>query len=127
MDMKSPIWIKPGVWGAIGGAVAAIVIGFGWGGWVTGGTSDKAASASADTAVIQAFVPLCVARADQQPDQLPLLKKEVSYQRDSFVVKAGWVSSVSEKYRTKVAEACAKAMVEAMDVAATNKVDAAAR
>ena len=119
--MKTPEWIKPGAWGAVGGAIAAIVIGFAWGGWVTGGTSEKNVAAGAQAAVIQAFVPLCVARAEQQPDQLLLLKQESSYQRDTFVVKAGWVSNVNEKSRTKVAEACASTVVEAMDAAAAKK------
>ena len=86
------------------GAVAAMIIGFVWGGWVTAGTSERNAGVAAQTAVEQAFVPLCVAKAEQQPDQLPLLKKESSYSRKDFVVKAGWVSDVAEKYRRNVAE-----------------------
>jgi hypothetical protein len=76
-------------------AVAAMIIGFAWGGWVTGGMSERNAGVAAQTAVEQAFVPLCVAKAEQQPDQLPLLKKESSYSRKDFVVKAGWVSNVA--------------------------------
>jgi len=113
--------VKPAVWGAIGGAVAAMIIGFAWGGWVTGGTSEKNAGVAAQTAVVQAFVPLCVAKAEQQPEQLPLLKKESSYSRYDFVVKAGWVSDVAEKYRRDVAESCASTIVEAMDTTAAKK------
>ena len=40
--MKLPAEVKPALWGVVGGAVAAIVIGFAWGGWVTGGTSEFA-------------------------------------------------------------------------------------
>jgi hypothetical protein len=119
--MAIPAQVKPAVWGAIAGAVAAMIIGFVWGGWVTGGTSEKNAGVAAQTAVVQAFVPLCVAKAEQQPEQLPLLKKESSYSRYDFVVKAGWVSNVVEKYRRDVAELCASTLVEAMDVAATKK------
>ena len=119
--MKIPVQVKPAAWGAVGGAVAAMIIGFAWGGWVTGGMSERNAGVAAQTAVEQAFVPLCVAKAEQQPDQLPLLKKESSYSRTEFVVKAGWVSSVAEKYRRNVAEGCASAVVEAMDAAAVAK------
>ena len=119
--MKIPAQVKPAVWGAIGGAVAAMIIGFSWGGWVTGGTSTANAATASQTAVVQAFTPLCVVKAEQQPDQLILLKKESHYQRDDFVIKAGWVANVSEKYRTQVAEACASAVVEAMDAAAAKK------
>jgi len=119
--MKIPVQVKPAAWGAVAGAVAAMIIGFAWGGWVTGGTSERNAGVAAQTAVEQAFVPLCVAKAEQQPDQLPLLKKESSYSRKEFVVKAGWVSNVAEKYRRNVAESCASAIVEAMDAVAAKK------
>src|SRR4051794_25391426 len=113
--------IKPAAWGAAGGAIVAMIIGFVWGGWVTGGTSERAAGTAAQAAVVQNFVPLCAAKAEQQPDQLLLLKKESSYRQTEFVIKAGWVDSVAEKYRRNVAEQCASAIVEAMDVAAAKK------
>jgi hypothetical protein len=120
--MAIPAQVKPAIWGAVGGAIAAMIIGFAWGGWVTGGTSEKNAGAAAQTAVVQAFVPLCVAKAEQQPEELILLKKESSsYSRKDIVVKAGWVSNVAEKYRRDVADACASAIVEAMDAAAAKK------
>ncbi len=105
---------KPAIWGAIGGAIAAIVIGFYWGGWITGGTAGKMEAASAEAAIVQAFTPLCVAKAEQQPEQIVLLKEESNWQRDDFVIKAGWVNNVSEKYRSAVAEACASTVVEGM-------------
>src|SRR5881227_3655757 len=39
------------------GAVASMVIGFSWGGWVTGGTANKLAAERADTAVVAALTP----------------------------------------------------------------------
>jgi len=112
--MRVPEWVKPAAWGAIGGAIAAIVIGFAWGGWVTGGTAGQMVAASAEAAIVQAFTPLCVAKAEQQPEMLGPLKQESSWNRDDFVVKAGWVDNVSEKYRSAVAEACALTVVEGM-------------
>ena len=38
--MKVRSEVKPAAWGVVGGAVAAIAIGFFWGGWVTGKTSE---------------------------------------------------------------------------------------
>jgi hypothetical protein len=113
--MQMPESVKPAIWGAIGGAVAAMIIGFGWGGWVTGGTAGKMAVTSAQDASVLALTPLCVAKAEQQPEQLVLLKKESSYARGSFVTKAGWVANVNEKYRSAVASACASTLVEALD------------
>jgi hypothetical protein len=112
--MKVPASVKPAAWGAIGGAIAAIIIGFAWGGWVTGGTAGKMEAASAKVAIVQAFTPLCVVKAEQQPEKLVPLKEESSWARDDFVVKAGWVDNVSEKYRGAVAEACASTVVEGM-------------
>jgi hypothetical protein len=113
--MQMPASVKPAIWGAIGGAAAAMIIGFSWGGWVTGGTAGELAVTSAKDASVLALTPLCVAKAEQQPEQLVLLKKESSYNRSSFVTKAGWVANVNEKYRSAVASACASTLVEAMD------------
>ena len=109
-------WIKPAAWGVIGGAIAAIAIGFFWGGWVTGGTVGKMEAASAQAAIVLAFTPLCVAKAEQQPDQLVPLKEEDTWKRDDFVIKAGWVYNVSEKYQSAVADACASILVEGIKV-----------
>ena len=113
--MQVPASVKPAIWGAIGGAIAAMIIGFSWGGWVTGGRAGKMATASAQDAVVLALTPLCVVKAEQQPEQLVLLKKEGSYSQGDFVIKAGWVANVNEKYRSAVAKACASTLVEAMD------------
>ena len=112
-------WVKPAAWGVVGGAIAAIFVGFFWGGWVTGGTAGQMAATSAELAIVQAFTPLCVAKAEQQPEKLVLLKEESTWKRDDFVVEAGWVANVNEKYRADVARACASAVLEAMDAKAT--------
>jgi hypothetical protein len=111
--------VTPALWGAVGGAVAATIIGFGWGGWVTGGTAGKMAATSAQDATVLALTPTCVLKAEQQPEQIAQLKKESSWSRDSFVEKAGWVSGVNEKYRSAVASACGTALAEAVDAKPT--------
>ncbi len=114
--MKVPASVKPAIWGAVGGAIAAMIIGFSWGGWVTGGPAGKMATTSAQDASVLALTPLCVVKAEQQPEQLALLKKEsYSWGRSDFVVRAGWVANVSDKYRSAVAKACAVTLVEAVD------------
>ena len=112
--MTTPQWIKPMAWGIIGGAIAAIVIGFAWGGWVTGGTAGQMQSDSAEAAIVQGFAPLCVAKAELEPDQLVALKAESAYRRSEFVIKAGWVDNVNETYQTAVAKVCAVTLVEGM-------------
>lgn len=115
--MKVPEWVKPLAWGVIGGGIAAMIIGFVWGGWVTGGTAREMEAVSAQAAVVQALTPVCVAKAEQQPDQLVLLEEESSWKRDEFVMEAGWVDNVREQYRQPVAQECASVLVEGMATA----------
>lgn len=119
--MNVPASVKPAIWGAIGGAVAAMVIGFAWGGWVTGGKAGIMAATSAETAIVLAFTPLCVAKAQKQLEQIVLLKETSTWERGDFVVKAGWVANVSEKYRSAVADACAATVAEGMEAKPTMK------
>ena len=50
--------VKFGVWGLICGAVIAMIIGFGWGGWSTKGTTQK----MTDEAVLASQAAICVAQ-----------------------------------------------------------------
>src|SRR5687767_15605229 len=83
--------------------------------WVTGGTAGQMAATSAETAIVQAFTPLCVAKAEQQPEQLALLKEAKSWDRDDSIVGAGWVDNVNEEHRADVAGACATAVLATME------------
>ena len=40
--MVQPVWLKPGIWGAVIGGVLTMIVGFGWGGWTTSGTVSRA-------------------------------------------------------------------------------------
>ena len=57
---KIPIETKPALWGIAGGAVALAIVGFSWGGWVTGGKAEAAALTRANDAVVMALAPVCV-------------------------------------------------------------------
>ena len=106
--------VKPAIWGAIGGGIAATIIGFNFGGWVLAGTASDMESASAEAAIVQAFTPLCVARAEQQPDTLTALKSESTWKQGKFVVESGWVDNVSKEYQDEVAKNCASTLVKGM-------------
>jgi len=112
--MNLPDWAKPTIWGAIGGAIAVMFVGFSWAGWITQGTAAEMEQASAKSAVIQVLTPLCVAKAQQNPEKLPALKQESRWKRDDFVVEAGWVNDVNDKYQADVARICASTLVEGM-------------
>ena len=108
--------IKLLVWGAIGGAIVLAIIGFAWGGWVTGGTAQEMAKEMADEAVIDRLAPICVAQFQQDPnkeERLKELKKLDSWKRGDYVKKQGWATIPGEKEPdSKVADECARRLVE---------------
>ena len=98
--MRTPVWIKPGLWGAAVGAVAITILGFSQLGWYTPGSAESLAQERADTAVVVALVPFCVAKAQQDPDHATLVKfqaEQSSYSRSDLVMKAGWATLGSAK------------------------------
>ena len=50
------------------GAVASMVTGFSFGGWVTGATANKLAAEQASTAVVAVLTPICVEKFLQNSD-----------------------------------------------------------
>jgi len=116
--MQIPSQVKPAAWGAIAGAVALAIIGFSWGGWVTGGTAEKMAKAGADTAVVAALAPICVEQFQLQPEasaKLLELKNIQTYGRGAYIEKAGWATMPKGgSPNSGVARACA-AMLTALN------------
>jgi hypothetical protein len=103
--------LKPALLGAIGGAAALAILGFTWGGWVTGGSAQKIADNNAASAVVAALAPICLVQFQQTSDsaiQMVTLKKINSYEQTSFVEKAGWATMPgSTAPGAGVARACA--------------------
>jgi len=100
------------IWSWIGVAVATMIIGFSWGGWVTGGTAKQMAATSGEDAVVSRLTPFCVLRVKADPKQQEKLKelKEISdWQQGEYVKKQGWATMPGEQEpESKVAVACAK-------------------
>ena len=81
--------IKYGVWSFIIGAVVAMIIGFGWGGWTTAATTQRIS----DEAVLASQAAICVAQFIKQPnheEQLKEIEKVSTWQRDKFIEDGGW-------------------------------------
>jgi hypothetical protein len=98
--MRIPVWVKPGIWGAVIGAIGISIVGFSQLGWTTAGTAAQLAQDRADTAVVAALVPFCVSKAELDPDKTTLAKfqaEESSYSRSDMVTKAGWATLAGEK------------------------------
>ena len=93
--MNIPVETKPALWGMVGGAVAMAIVGFTWGGWVTGSKAETTATQRADAAVVVALAPVCVEkfkRAADEPANLAALKKADSWSQGDFVEKGGWAT-----------------------------------
>jgi hypothetical protein len=99
------------------GAVAAMVIGFSWGGWMTGSAANKLAAEQADTAVVAALAPICVEKFMQNSNakaNLEALRKISSiWEQGEYLQKGGWVTrpgATASDYH--LARACAEKLVQ---------------
>src|SRR5260221_1110772 len=112
LPMKMPTNSKPWIQGAVGGAIVLAIVGFSWGGWVTGGTAAKNSAAASHDAVVAALAPICVERFRAQPDavaQAAALVKTSSWERGSTVEKSGFATMPGSKTTdSDVARACAE-------------------
>ena len=99
--------IKYGVWSLIIGAVVAMIIGFGWGGWSTAATTQKIS----EEAVLASQSAICVAqfmKESNYEEKLIELGEVSSYQRSGFIEKGGWDKMPGqEKAGWGVSRACA--------------------
>jgi alpha/beta superfamily hydrolase len=100
------------------GAVTSMVIGFSWGGWVTGGTAVKLADERANTAVVAALTPICVEKFLQNSDakaNLAVLQKiSTNWEQGDYLEKGGWATppgATSPDYH--LARACAENLAQA--------------
>lgn len=102
-------------WSWVGSVVLTMIIGFAWGGWVTGGTAKSIAEKMAEDAVVKRLAPICVVQFKQAPgkdQKLKELEKTDSWQRSEYVEKQGWATMPGEeKPDNKVAEECARLLM----------------
>jgi len=119
--MNLPTNTKPWIQGIVVGAIATAIVGFSWGGWVTGGSSDKRAAVAAHDATVVALASICADRFRAQADspaKLVELSKVSSWDRGNFIEKSGFALMPGSKTAdSDVARACA----ESLAVAATPK------
>lgn len=108
--MTKSEWLKPRLTGAAVGALALAVVGFTWGGWVTGGTAQQMAADHAKLEVVSALVPICIEQSNRDPlavETLSQLREASSYERSNMLMKAGWATMPgSSDPNRNVAKAC---------------------
>jgi hypothetical protein len=98
--------IKYGVWGLVCGAIISMIIGFGWGGWSTAGTTKT----MTEEAVLASQAAICVAQFTQDANydqNLTEISKLRHWPRAEFIEKGGWDKMPGqEKADYDVARAC---------------------
>jgi hypothetical protein len=108
--------VKPLAWGFVIGSIVTMIVGFNWGGWTTGSTTDRIAMERSTAAVTAALVPVCLEKSKADP---AAIKKIValkaltsSYDQRDAVVKDGWATIGAGEANRDVAEGCASQLVK---------------
>ena len=103
------------VWSCIASIIVTMIVGFTWGGWVTGGTALTLAEASGEDAVVKRLAPVCVVQFAQdarKTQKLQGLKETGTWEQADFVKKQGWATMPGEhEPDSKVAGECAKLLL----------------
>ncbi len=113
--MNVPKNIKPMMWSAAIGAALCAVVGFTWGGWVTGATARKDAGVAAHDATVAALAPFCAERFRAQGDaaaQMAALAKASTWERTTVVEKSGFAVLPGTKSNdSDIARACVEILL----------------
>jgi hypothetical protein len=102
-------------WSCAGCVVATAIVGFTWGGWVTGGTAEEMVQDAAEQARAEVAATVCVetfmGAADARPQLASLKENTSSWQQENFIEDGGWAMINGEEY-DGAAELCAEQLVE---------------
>lgn len=116
--MNIPVWIKPAAWGAVVGGVVVAIVGFTWGGWVTGGSALEAATEAADESRADLAAAICVQNflaMDDARAQLSALQDESSFQQRQFVEAGGWAVMPDREEASRGAATLCARMLAALE------------
>ena len=102
-------------WSCVATMIATMIVGFTWGGWVSGGTALRMAEASGEDAVTKRLAPMCVVRFNDDPEKdgkLKELREANTWDKSDYVKKQGWATMPGEKEpASRVAEECGKLLM----------------
>lgn len=112
---RIPTQTRPFLWGAAVGAIALAIVGFNWGGWMTGAKAETLAGARADEAIVSVLTPVCVSQFQKSVNasvSLAAMKKLDGWEQSDYVSKAGWATmpGTAAEPNHQVATACAEAI-----------------
>ena len=114
-SMKLSPKVEAVLWGAVGGAAALAIVGFTFGGWVTGGKAKEMAQQQSDKAVTAALSPICVDKFRHAKDADANLGKlnaiSYSWEKGTYVSAGGWATMHgNSEPNSAVAQACAEVL-----------------
>jgi hypothetical protein len=100
-------------WSCIASVILTMVLGFAWGGWVTGGTAEEMAETAGEDARQQLVAAVCVDRfmtaADAGARLVELKDLSSSYRQGEFIEEGGWaLIPGTEQASDAGAELCAE-------------------
>ncbi len=103
------------VWACVGTAVATMIVGFTWGGWVTGGASRDLAANAGTSARAELASAICVERFNAQTGAaarlVELTEITSASAKRQFVEAGGWATMPGQTSPDRRgAEACAVAL-----------------
>ena len=118
-SMKLSPKIESMMWGAVGGAGALAIAGFGFGGWVTGSKATEMARQGADKAVTAVLAPICVDKfrhaSNADANLIKLNAISYSWEKGTYVSQGGWATLPGNaEPNSAVAQACAELLAAAV-------------
>jgi alpha/beta superfamily hydrolase len=104
------------LWACAGSVALTLIVGFSWGGWVTGATARGMAENATEQGRAQLAATVCVERfmtASDAQAQLASLKAANSWNREGLVSKGGWATLPGmQEPVSDAAEACAERLIK---------------
>ena len=104
--------IKLVSWGAVGGALVTMYVGFNAVGWMTDGSAKAMAKETAATAVADRLGTICVAQFNRdtaKSQKLIEMKDKDTWQKGRYIDNQSWaIMPGDEKAELGVSDACAK-------------------
>jgi hypothetical protein len=103
-------------WLLVAAIILTMIVGFNWGGWVTGNTAQRLAESTARDAVIERLSSICVGQFNLDPGRAQKLQEMTGAkgsQRVTYVKDQGWATMPGEeKPDNRVADACTTRLVQ---------------
>ncbi len=104
--------IKSIAWGAVGGALVTMYVGFNAGGWMTNGGAMAMAKETAAIAVAERLGTICVAQFNRdtaKSQKLIDMKGKDTWERGRYIDTQSWaIMPGDDKAENGVSDACAK-------------------